>query len=200
LAIREIAVWRPWSESRGVIPWLFVIAGGLSVTILFKEDILSVKLLGTYGDVLDSIAKIVTIAAVVIGGALSYIRFFRGRILNPKLNIVATTGCLELDDCNMHWLDVELANRGSVAIWNYNVKVMVSLHATFSSEMVVPAFVGPADSNRGDENLIDVGESAWEHAIIRVPKEVQAITFRISVSEESGSMWDRYVTSSNWPC
>jgi len=47
------------------------------------------------------------------------------------------------------------------------------------------------------EHLIDVGESSHEHAIIRVPKEIWAITYQIFVSTPNGSTWDRYLTAAN---
>jgi hypothetical protein len=51
--------------------------------------------------------------------------------------------------------------------------------------------------SKTQENLIDVGESAFEHATLNVPKDIYGITFHISITDQSGAIWDRYITSTN---
>lgn len=186
-----------WYESRGLIPWLFLILIILIIAILFKEGWISEKILMDHKDAFDVVSKVITMIVVIVGGFLSYIKFFKGRILKPKLNILPTAGVINLNEDNLHWLDIEIQNKGTVAIWNYEIKVYATLHATEKRNIKISEFIKEPDSLKKLEHLIDVGESSHEHAIIRVSKVVWAVTYQIFVSTPNGSTWDRYLTMAN---
>lgn len=176
---------------------MIIIAIVLLLAVLFKEDIISISMVERKKDLIDSVSKLVTIVAIIVGGILSYLKFFKGRVLKPKLNIVPSVGFIELENENLHWIDLEIENKGSVAIWNYQLKVTATLHSCEPKKIQIKNFISPALSSPIQENLIDVGESAFEHATFNVQKDIYAITFHISVTDQSDSIWDRYITSAN---
>ena len=187
----------PWYESKGIIPWLLLILLVLLIAVLLKEGLISASILNSQKDTFDVVSKIITSIVMIVGGILSYIKFFKGRILRPKLNIIPRTGVIFLEKENLHWLDLEIQNKGSVAIWNYVVEVYATLHGDAPRSTKITEFIEIPKSRTKEEHLIDVGESSHEHAIIRVPKEIWAVTYQILISVPNGSMWDQYLTTSN---
>jgi hypothetical protein len=112
---------------------------------------------------------------------------------SPKLRIGTASGLIEVDDGNVHWLDVELENTGSVALWDYKVTIVASIDQAGDAVQLHSR----ASKEHDGHHIIDPGETAYEHGTIKVPKEVDFFTFRIEVHGPTGSTWDRCVTVSN---
>ena len=186
-----------WYESKGLIPWLLLIIIVLIIAIIIKEGLVTTEILETNKDTFDVVSTIITILAIIIGGILSYIKFFKGRILKPKLNIIPTSGVIYQTDENFHWLDLELQNKGTVAIWNYYIEVFAKLHGEKTTSIQINGFVEHPNLKNINEHLIDVGESSYEHLVFPVSKDIFAITYQILVSIPSGSVWNRCLTVSN---
>jgi hypothetical protein len=187
----------PWSESRGLIPWMLLVTILLFIAVIAKEGILTRAVLLANKDVVDTAAKLLASVSLAVGGLLSYFRFFKGRLLRPKLVISCQSGMIPLARSNMHWLNIQVENRGSVAIWNYELRAEASYHGQESDTVVISNFLQPPGVTEQGELLVDVGESSYKHALLEVPKDVQAVSFRISVTDKTGSVWDQFLTVSN---
>src|SRR5262249_14530219 len=103
---------------------------------------------------------------IVIGGIFSYLRFFKGRLLQPKLVISCETGMVPLQAHNLHWLDICIENKGSVAVWNYTVRVDLFHHGSEQKRLDITNFLLDQRVDTDAERLIDVGESSYEHMVI----------------------------------
>ena len=197
--VRELAVKPLWYESRGIIPWMILVAIGLGVAVLFKEGIISILWLGKNKDAINAGTGIVTSFAILIGGTLTYLKFFKGRVLRPKVVLAPTSGFIILKDENLHWIDIAIENKGSVAIWNFAVEITAVLHGETRKSINVTDFIKIQTDNVKNDYLIDVGETTSEHAVIMVPKQIQAVTFLIKMTDQHGTIWDSYLTTTNKP-
>ncbi|MEZ5398371.1 MAG: hypothetical protein R2729_01805 [Bryobacteraceae bacterium] len=187
----------PWYESAGLKEWLLLVIVVLLVAVGIKDGRISKASLSNDKDFFDAISKFVSVVAIIIGGSLSYFRFFRGRTFREKMVIIPSAGRVAVSNGNLHWLEVELKNTGSVAVWNYRLRVLAQLHGESEPIQEVHEFVKwPCDAEKR-EHLIDVGESSYEHALLFVPKDVSAVSFRIMVGIENGTVWTRCVTVGN---
>src|SRR6266404_2088744 len=180
----------PWEESTGIVPWLLAIVVVLGLGLVIRYAV-GLDTLVAKRDLIDVTAKLVASLAIVIGGILSYVRFFKGRILKPKLTITVTTGCVSLSLHNLHWVDVVLDNKGSVAVWNYRVQLWAVLHGPEGKTVPVERFMRVPGNRADGEHLVDVAETGSEHALLSVPKSTEAITFIVQVTDQHGTRWDR---------
>jgi hypothetical protein len=187
----------PWYESRGLIPWMILLAIFLAGAVSIKEGWFAFIDFTANKDEIDGITKIFGLALLVIGGILSYLRFFRGRTLRPKLNISPKIGVIPLKGENLHWIDVEIENRGSVSIWNHEITIYATLHAPEPYCVRIIEYVSTVKEGKIQEHLIDVGESSHEHAYLRVPNNIHAITYQIVVNDDRKTTWDRCITGGN---
>jgi hypothetical protein len=107
---------------------MVLIALGLGLGVALKEGIISINLLDRNRERIDTLSKLVTIMAVILGGFLSYVKFFKGRVFRPKLVIRPLSGAVAAKTEILHWLDIEIENKGSVPIWNYKLELCAVLH------------------------------------------------------------------------
>ncbi len=184
---------RLWLRRNHALAWVILAIVVLSLASLIKEGLLSPDWLKKNQDLIGTTSTVITTALVVLAALASYFRFFHGRLLNPKLRIGTAYGLIEIDDGNLHWLDVELENTGPIALWGYNVTIVASFDQD-NHHVHLHSLASKEDS--GDP-AIDPGETAYEHGTIKVPKEADFITFRIEVRSPAGTTWDRCVTVSN---
>jgi hypothetical protein len=188
---------KPWHESSGVIPWLIIVALLLLLAFLIKKgDVTSTALINNK-DVIDVGLKVITSIFFITAGTLSYIRFFKGRTLQAKLIITPTCGTIQKPDDILHWIEVEIRNTGSVSVWNYTINITAKVHGKEDHHLCVTDFVPLPKDLQKHEHLIDVGESAFEHAFLSVPCEAFAVTFQILVYDQSKAAWTRCITVSN---
>lgn len=189
---------KPWSESNNSIPILVLITVILLIIFGIQKDIISLNYFVRNRDFIDALSIIITTLAIIIGGILSYIKFFKGRVLKPKLNLKPSCGFVESNKDNLHWLTVELENMGTVSIWYPQIEASVIFHLPNGKLESKPNlnFTSLFQGNEG-EQLIDVGESLNKHATLTVPKDVLALTFKIMVNDSKGTIWESYITTPN---
>jgi hypothetical protein len=188
----------PWIESKGWLPWMLLMAAVLGVAVLIKEGRISTENLKQNKDAIEAASSIVTAAVVIIGGVLSYLKFFKGRLFKPKLILKPQFGIVPLNPQNLHWLDIEIENKGSVPIWNYKLQCRAVLRGDHGKANTIIELVPTVPTDTPDrEYLVDVGESAFEHRVFYVPKSVEAVTIEIVLIDEAGTQWERFITTSN---
>jgi len=186
----------PWSESRFVVPVMAFIAVLLLLCAPFKAGLISFADIVNKKDFIDAFSKIITSLVLIIGGVLSYIKFFKGRVLKPKIDIHLKTGAFATKEKILHWLEIAIENKGSVAVWNYTLELFAIPYPNRESPTNISDSVIASDVE-DQEHLVDVGETAFEHAVIELKKETFAYTFEIILTDDRGTKWRRCVTVKN---
>lgn len=187
----------PWREDTGILPWLFLLALVLGIALLVKDGYLTQATFKDNKDSFAAVASLTTACVLLLGGFLSYVRFFKGRTLKSKLNLELKAGSAPASGGYLHWVEAEIKNTGTVTVWHYRVKATAILHkGLIACSVEVGDFIQPPDASRR-YTLIDVGESAYEQAFLLVPEEVDAVTFIVEVSDKSDHLWTRSVTAKN---
>lgn len=187
----------PWYDSLGLREWLLFGLVLLVIAVGIKDGRITKLTLAQDKDFLDSLSKVTSVVAIVAGGVLSYFRFFRGRTFSEKLILIPTSGTVVIPNGNLHWLEVEIKNLGSVAIWNHKIRILAQFHGDGESLHEVTEFAKWQDGGGNTETVIDVGESAYEHSYLFVPTDIQAVSFKISVRSGKRAEWSRCLTVSN---
>lgn len=188
---------RPWRESAGFIPWLNLLVLVLIVAIFVKYGVIPATVSEGTKNLVDVLSKIATALFLLVGGIFSYLKFFKGRTLSPKLVINVNSGMIKKGDGNLHWIEVQIENKGSVAIWNYQTTIYAFFDEDLEHSVPVSQFVPHPHDTRGREKLIDVGEVVFERALFTVAHNVSAVTFQIEVRDQSTTVWWRSHTVSN---
>lgn len=185
----------PWRESSPIIPILFWITVGLLAYAPFKADLVSLSDLEDNKDLIEVLSTTVGLFALLIGGTLSYIRFFRGRILNSKVDLDVQAECFQNIYRNLYSLEISISNRGSVSVWNYHVRVIVRPYPPSKpidiSDSLIQSYY------TFEENLVNVGETSYEYVVIELDKSPFAYTFEVIVHDDSNTKWRRCLTVSN---
>lgn len=184
-------------EISGSISWLILLALALVICVLIKDGVISNSRLIANKDVIDVLSKIVTMLVLLVAGILSYIKFFGVNTLRPKLILKLQSGLVTVDKKLMHWIEVEIQNTGSNSIWNYGMKIYAIYHGSTTTQEEVTEFVSAPHDLRIETQFVDVGESAFEHALLFVPPHVSAVTFQAVLIDENGAFWTRCLTVKN---
>ncbi len=184
---------RVWLRRNHALAWTYLISVALILAILVKWGVISGDLIKKKKDLIDATGTILTTTLVLIAALASYFRFFHGRLLNPKLCINSTHGLVEVEGGILHWLDVELENKGSAALWDYKVTI-TAITDKINSEVQLHSL---ASTKKKSLHVIDPGETAYEHGTVRVSKETEFLTFKIEVRDSTGTTWDKCLTVSS---
>ena len=186
----------PWSKSRFVIPAMAFFAVILFLGVPFKMGLISFADIERKKELIDAFSKIITSLALIIGGVLSYIKFFKGRVLKPKIDIHLKTGIFATKEKNLHWLEIAIENKGCVAVWNYTLDLFAIPYPDRNPPRNISGNVIASDVE-DKEHLVDVGETAFEHAVVELDKKISAYTFEIILTDDRGTKWRRCVTVRN---
>jgi hypothetical protein len=187
----------PWEESAGHFKWLILVIAALSIIVLIKERYITVELLKSNKDSIEVTSKILEIIVLFIGSILGYIKFFKGRILKPRIIIKSSGKVIKSDNNNQHWIEIEIQNAGTVTLWDYKISVKAFFDNNINSIIDVNHFIRFPIDHKSAVNLIDVAESSFEHLYLSVPKEVISVTYLISVTDRKGTHWNRSYTIIN---
>ena len=187
------------SENHKYTPWIWILIAALIITLPFKADLISTDWLVDNKELIGVINMLVTSCVLILASLFSYHKFFKGRLLKPKMIIEPNVGVIELDHGNLHWIDIGLENKGAVAIWRYTLDLYPHYHTVGGPTPEAISFHSSQQNGVGKARVIDPGETAYEHAITKVPKEIEVVTYRILVKNSDGTNWDRCITVSNRP-
>jgi len=187
----------PWRESSGFFPWLILLAGLLGIAVILKEGIFSFDFLRLNKETVEVTTKVIETLILIVGSILAYFRFFKGRTLKPKLLIKSDCTVIKQENLLQHYIDVEVQNTGTVAIWNHRIEIIATIHGGEEQEVNVSNFAKLPEDLKSDEHLIDVGETSYEHAYLSVPSNAYAVTYQILVFDHNGTMWNRAFTMKN---
>lgn len=187
---------KPWYENSNVISVIVALSVLLLLFVPFKLDLITFSAIERKKDLIDSLSKIITVIFLISGGIFSYLRFFHRRILKPKIDLQFNTTFHALNEINIHSIEIIIKNKGSVAVWNYDIEIYSIYHPGSQISTDISSFVL---SSNIDEiaHLVEVGETAFEHAIIEISKIPAALTFQVILTDDQGNQWRRCMTISN---
>lgn len=120
---------RPWSESKGYLAWLWLLIPALALALLWKLEIISKDLLIDNGNFIGIVSTIITSIVIITASVVSYFKFFKGRLLKPKITIEENHGLIKMPNDTLHWIDIGIVNKGAVAVWHYNVDIKINYHS-----------------------------------------------------------------------
>lgn len=191
---------RAWIGRLLQVPVLLAIVIVLAIAVLVVRGLVTPATLTKNKDAVGVISDLVTLALVVVGAVLAYYKFFRGRTLAEKLEIKLTTGLVERSGGGLlHWLEIELTNKGSVTIRDPEVRVTAFLHdPDMHGEPVARSVPVPGKAQERPW-VIDPGESVYHHVFHDVGAAAEAVSFRVQVEDRAGNVWWRSVTTANRP-
>jgi hypothetical protein len=195
--------WRvAWTKYYDAVIAVLVAALIVAATgALFRAEILSARLLADNKPVVDVASMLLGAAVLLLGAVASYIRFFRGRTLSPRVNLRATASVFPIDErSHLQVLDVELENSGSSAIWDIEPTVDIIYHApVVKKEQGQDDWIRTQDCPEGNAptEMLDTGVTGnyvWHR---EVAVDVWAVTYSIQVKHSGGHVWYRVITVSN---
>ncbi|MEO1127922.1 MAG: hypothetical protein AAFX95_28140 [Cyanobacteria bacterium J06639_16] len=170
----------------------------LSLLISFKLGLIQLSDIKNNKDLIDSVSTIVGVSVLLAGSLLSYFRFFKGRVLRPKVDLEIRSECFSSsDDKNLYWIEIVISNKGDVAIFNYRVFVDVHSHPSNTRIDMSQKIIQPC--RRHGKSVVNIGEMASQHAVFELEKSAKAYTFEVSVIDASNAMWRRCLTLKNSP-
>ncbi len=195
--------YKRWLSGKSSLPVLILVCVLLGIAVTFKFGNLDSSTITANKDLIDAIATIFSLFGFLVGGTLAYIRFFKGRVLKPKLDVEVQSSCIPSKTKNLHWIDVSIANKGSVAVWEYELWIYWIAHSLDRNSM--DALDNRTDmsdriiqsSYKNGSSLIDVGETTFKHAVIELDKEPEAYTFEVILSDLENTIWRRCITVKN---
>jgi hypothetical protein len=186
----------------------FVIVTFLAAVALRQSPgVISAAGLNRFKDDVDFAGKLVGLGLAVFGAMAAYHRFFKGRVLEPRLKLGLSEKAIiwaTVDEAGtghfralLHSLDVELENVGAATLWEPEVSLKV--RALDSDEEVGTAVAGEGVERRpspGALSGVGPGEVVTSHYRFRVPEGINA--FRVSAEVAvSGNVWHRSITVAN---
>jgi hypothetical protein len=184
-------------EISGSLSWLILLTIVLVIAVLIKDSVITNSKLVENKELIDVLSKIVTMVVLLTAGILSYIKFFGVHTLRPKLILKLQSGLIPVEKKLLHWIEVEVENTGSNSIWNYGIKIYAIYHGEPVAKEEITKFVSAPSALKITEQFVDVGESAFEHALVFVPPHIRAVTFQAVLVDENGAFWTRCLTVKN---
>ena len=185
-----------WRNRAFLIGALLLIALVESIGLLIKHSYLNAQILTVHKDTIDGVATVITTLLLIVGGILSYIRFFKGRTLSKKLNLNLDVNVLPCDEESyLQAVNLEISNVGSVAVWNPNLEIEIRC---LGPEGIQVRKVRNWSYPEGFNNdVIDPGETCSNHATEQISKKFFAVTYVATVTSHIGSSWVSALTIPN---
>ncbi len=141
--------------------------------------------------------RVIETSVIVAAAIASYFRFFRGRMLTPRLGVKVTASVIPATkNTVLHTVRIEVENSGSVPVWDPRPHVVVTEHAQLARKEIT---YGPELwmlKTRHGRTVIDTGETVEFDLDHQVSKECWAASYFVVVTCSSDKQWTRAVTVS----
>lgn len=185
----------PWRVGSFAIPLLIVVASLLGLAVLVKEGVITPARLRAHKEDADVAATVVSTVLLVCGAGVAYVRFFKGRLLHPKLDLAITAAAIPSGSGCAYAVEVQITNKGVVTVWNYTL----ALHAQVLGEQQTVDCTrwlrdDLSEVGTGGARSVDVGETAYAHAVVQLFPRAEPVTFRAILHSSDGIVWARSVT------
>ena len=183
-----------------IIFLLAILATLLVFLVNWKYQIITSASIVTNKDIIDVISKFVSSLAIVIGGILSYYKFFKGRIFSERLKLyinARVTNVTELQ--NFHFIDIQLENVGTITVWEPRIFLDIVHYSEDRKEEKVDLIERNTEKNEDElyKPLIEVSESVSNHFNHLVDVKNWLVVYRVKVVSKRGNIWERLVSIPN---
>ncbi|MEP1571580.1 hypothetical protein [Roseibium album] len=180
---------------------LTIIVFALSLVHLWRLGFLSPDWLSANKDSLSALSSITTITIISTGAVFSYYSFFRGRTfsLRAQLELTATLHKTSEDDI-LQAYSLVVTNVGTSTIWNPQPTVRMVWHGQNNTvtEKIVDYWIEETHEDAANQTpIIEPAEKAQFFGQYIVPKEIWAVTYHVTLSDDSNHNWSISKTVSN---
>ncbi len=183
-----------------IIAVAIVVIGILGIANLIKFGYLTADILIKNKDLIDVIGNVFTTIVVFLGAAVSYMRFFRGRIFSNSANIELDVSIHKINnDTFLHVITVDIKNDGTFPIWEPTPTLIAYPHgiSALGEPIVVPFWEPEAEKSSDQMKVVNILESEQFCAFYHVPKSIAAFTYVVHIKSRDGVEWSRTITVSN---
>ena len=183
-----------------IIAAAIIIIGILGVANLIKFGYLTADALIKNKDLIDVISNVFTAVVVFIGAAVSYLRFFRGRIFSNSANIKLDVSIHKInDDFLLHVVNVDIKNDGTFPIWEPIPTLIAYPHgiSALGEPNEVKFWESELEKSSDQVKVVNVSESEQFCAFYYAPKSIAAFTYVVQIKSREGVVWSRTLTVSN---
>lgn len=197
LEMRLFRLLRTWTT-----PTLVAIFLALLVVYFYSIGVVSLEWFRKNKDAVTAIGSLCTAGTVIVGGALSYLRFFRGRTfvrrveLSLEVEVIHGPGNLSL-----HLVAVSAKNIGTVAIWEPELVVHVAARHSdgTTAESTINRWLEDSYCGMRGFHVLDSDESSHYSAEKCFDKSVWAVIYTavLSTTNESWSKSRAIKSSAN---
>jgi hypothetical protein len=175
----------------------------------FKCNFEVLMLLGNKKDFIAAIKDIITVMAVIIGGLLSYFKFFSGRTFFAKADIEFDITVLPHADNSLHTIKFSLINKGNITIWQPNAKIGIrkfinpddplNVDHNHSQCEIVKDLCEKSffDEDKKHSYMVDPGEKIFFILHRNFERKVWAVSYDVEIVSKSGDIWKNTCTISN---
>jgi hypothetical protein len=187
-------------------PALLVVLAVVGLAYAQRAGVLSLAWFKDNKDALGGVGSVVNLVAVVVGSALAYFRFFRGRTLATRADLSIDVDIIDGPTENhLHSIVVSVSNKGTVTIWNPRptIRVMARHVDGRVSEFAIDRWIDEryeaADSRGRVRGIgaIDSDETADFFTEHLFGADVWAVTYAVSLTCSTGDMWTKLRTVAN---
>jgi len=173
---------------------------GLLIANSWSHQIITAQLLATNKDAIQAASSLLTATVVVVGGFLTYYRFFKGRTFSSRGQIEISTNVHDLFDSeNLHVVKVVFKNVGTSAIYNPKLKLIVHILGENEERKVIDQWFDPGKELEDIPRMyfVDPEESASFLTHVKVSKESPLVIYTAVVSSEDKVIWQDAQSVSN---
>jgi hypothetical protein len=172
--------------------------GLLAIANLIKFGYLSADILVKNKDFIDVIGKIFTAIVVLVGAAVSYLRFFRGRLFSYSANIQMNVSLHKInDDIFLHVINVDIKNDGTFPIWEPMPILIVYPHGISALGDPVEVKFWEPELEKSNLKVVNALETEQFYAFYYAPKSIAVFTYVVRVKSRDGVEWSRKITITN---
>jgi hypothetical protein len=198
--MKKLLYWFQRNKPRIVLILLLVVMALATANVL-KNRTATFKWFSDNKDALGAFSSLATIAAILVGGVLSYYRFFKGRTFSLRAELSLHVTVLDTtEDFKIHDIRLELKNIGSMSIWDPKPRIVLRKLGPKSEDTVfIDTWHEGMDVNDGVKRVavVDSGETVSFFTTQEVRNSVWAVNYFANTSCSSGDLWKCTVTIPN---
>jgi len=172
----------------------------LTIANAWKYEVVSAEWLTEQKDALSALSSIVTMLILLAGSVFSYYRFFRGRTLSLRAELVLNASIHATPEKYLiHAITLTAKNVGSTTIWNPKPVISVRIHGPkeIQERREINDWWEEETGGQQTAAVIDPGETVSFFAQQHVPEQAWAVTYTAALRADIGDIWYVSRTVSN---
>lgn len=189
-----------WNYRYIIVTFLLLIVILLIIYLLIQYKIISILWFQSHQYLFDISLTMLQILVILLGAILTYYRFFKGRTFSEKLIIKINIRVIKAKEKNnLHFLDINLYNSGSVLITNPIISIFIKKYKSKTEEnesIALPFKYEDEACEKIRQFVIQPQESDSYSYLYKVSSDIWAVTYSIIVNSK-GKIWKRNITIPN---